>query len=68
MHRRRRTRIPERQPDLFLTPQSPAAAASPGWTSLPDVTQQAVTALMTRLLITHAAGATPEAEGDADER
>jgi len=69
MHRhRRRIRTPGRQPDLFLKPQPPAAEASPGWSSLPDVTQQSVAALMTRLLITHAAGAMPEAEGDADER
>jgi hypothetical protein len=68
MHRHR-IRTPERQPDLFLTPQPPAAGASPGWRGLPDATQQAVTALMTRLLITHAAaGAVPKLEGDADER
>ena len=69
MHRRR---TPERQPDLFLPSRPLSAEASPGWSSLPDVTQQAVTALMTRLLITHAGAgampAMPEGEGDADER
>jgi hypothetical protein len=69
MHRHRhRRRAPERQPDLFLPSRSPSAEASPGWSSLPDATQQAVTALMTRLLVTHAAGVAPEPEGDADER
>jgi hypothetical protein len=69
MHRhRRRSRAPERQPDLFSAPQPPIAGPAPGWSSLPDGARQAVTALMTRLLITHAAGAVPELEGDADER
>ncbi len=69
MHRhRRRIRTPGRQPDLFLNPQPPAAEASPGWSSLPDATQQAVAALLTRLLIAHAAGVAPEPGGDADER
>jgi hypothetical protein len=69
MHRHcRRFRKPERQPDLFSVPQPPGATAAPGWSSLPDGAQQAVTALVTRLLITHATGAAPKAGGDADER
>jgi hypothetical protein len=69
MHRhRRRTRTPERQPDLFLTPQRPAAEVGPGWSGLPDVTQQAVMALMTRLLVAHAGGKAPRAGDGADER
>jgi hypothetical protein len=67
MHRHRR-RTSVRQPDLFLPTQPWAAAGSPGWRSLPEAARQAVTALMARLLISHAAGATPEPEGEADER
>ena len=65
MHRHR---TPERQPDLFLPSRPLSAEASPGWSSLPDATQQAVAALLTRLLIAHAAGVAPEPGGDADER
>jgi hypothetical protein len=67
MHRHRR-RTPERQPDLLLSSQPLSAAASPGWSSLPNAAQRAVTALMARLLVTHAAGVAPELEDDADER
>ncbi len=67
MHRHLRW-TSERQPDLFLPSQPPSAAGSPGWSTLPEVTQQALTVLMARLLITHAAGVTPGSEGDADER
>jgi hypothetical protein len=67
MHRHHR-RTPERQPDLFLPSPPLRAVASPGWSSLPSTTRQAVTALMTRLLIAHAAGVAPEREDDADER
>ena len=69
MHRhRRRARTPERQPELFSAPQPPVAGAAPGWSTLPDRARHAVTALMTRLLITHASGAVPEPGSDADER
>jgi hypothetical protein len=69
MHRhRRRIRTPQRQPDLFSTPQPPMAATAPAWSSLPDGTQQAVMALMTRLLITPVAGAVSAPGGEADER
>jgi hypothetical protein len=66
MHRHRRRTL-ERQPDLFLAPPL-GAAGSPGWSGLPDSTQQALAALIVRLLITHAAGLAPGSEGDADER
>jgi hypothetical protein len=65
MHRHRTS---ERQPDLFLPSGPSGTEASPGWSSLPDATQRAVTALMTRLLVAHTAGVGPEPEGGADER
>jgi hypothetical protein len=69
MHRhRRRARTPERQPELFSAPQPPVAGAAPGWSTLPDPARHAVTALMTRLLITHASGTVPEPGSNADER
>ncbi len=67
MHRHRR-RTSELQPDLFPPPQPLVAAGGPGWSNLPNAAQQAVTALMTRLLIAHAADAASRAEGDGDER
>ena len=39
-----------------------------GWSRLPDRTRQAVTSLMTRLLVGHVADAAPAAGSDADER
>src|SRR5215211_647455 len=69
MHRhRRRARTPERQPELFSAPQPPVAGAAPGWSALPDQARHAVTALMTRLLITHASGTVPGPGSKADER
>ena len=65
MHRHRTS---GRQPDLFLPPQPLAATTDPAWSDLPDATQRALTVLVTRLLITHAAGAAPGFGGDADER
>jgi hypothetical protein len=44
------------------------AGTAPAWSSLPDGTQQAVMALMTRLLITPVAGAVSAPGGEADER
>ena len=67
MHRHRR-RTPERRSDFFLPSQPPGAAASPGWSSLPDAVQRDATALMARLLVAHAAGEASKAEDDADER
>ncbi len=67
MHRHRR-RTPERQPDFFLPSQPPGAAASPGWSSLPDAVQRDATALMAKLLVAHAAGEASKVEDDADER
>jgi hypothetical protein len=67
MHRHRTT-TSGHQPDLFPPPQSLAAATDPTWSDLPDVTREALTALVTRLLISHAAGAAPGPGGDAGER
>jgi hypothetical protein len=64
---RHRRRASDRQPDLFPPPRPPSAVGSPGWCSLPEAAQQAVTALMTRLLIAHAAAVAPGSHGDADE-
>ena len=69
MHRHRhRAQMPGRQPDLFSEPQPLAAEATPGWSTLPDQARHALTALMTRLLITHASGTVPEPGSSADER
>lgn len=69
---RRRNRGPYRQLDLCLASPPAAPDAAPGWSTLPDPTQQALTSLLTRLLIAHAGGTAPELgahpEGDADER
>lgn len=65
---RHRHRIPDRQPDLFATVPPPAPDPAPGWSNLPDRTRQAVTGLMTRLLIGHVAGAAVQQGSDADER
>lgn len=49
-HPRHRHRMPVRQPDLFGTIPPPTSDPTPGWSSLPDRTRQAVTSLVTRLL------------------
>jgi hypothetical protein len=41
---------------------------TPGWNTLPDQTRQALTGLMTRMLVAHAGGAAPESGSDGDER
>ena len=67
----RRPRRPHPQLDLLLARPSPTETA-PGWSSLPDQTRQALSSLLTRLLVTHVDGARllPQAapEEDADER
>ena len=69
MHRpHRRPRRPDHQLDLFQTSQASASISAPGWSALPDQTRQAVTGLMTRLLIAHAGGAATTPGGDGDER
>jgi hypothetical protein len=40
----------------------------PGWNDLPEQTRQAVTGLMSRLLVAHAGGAAPQPGSDGDER
>jgi hypothetical protein len=67
-HHRRQVRVLERQPDLFSALRPTQAAAAPGWSSLPEGAQQAVTMLITRLLVMHAADVALQPEGDADER
>ena len=66
-HHRRQVRALERQADFFSAPRSETAAAL-RWSSLPKSTQQTVTALITRLLVMHAADVAPQLEDDADER
>lgn len=71
MHRpSRRHRTLDRQLDLdlFPPPQASVSIPAPGWSALPDQTRQAVTGLMTRLLIAHAGGAVVEPGSDGDER
>jgi hypothetical protein len=67
-HTRHRHRTQDRQPDLFVTIPPPAPDLAAGWRRLPDRTRQAVTSLMTRLLVGHVADAAPAAGSDADER
>ncbi len=66
-HHRRQVRALENQADFFSALR-PETAAALRWSSLPKSTQQTVTALITRLLVTHAADAAPQLEDDADER
>ena len=67
-------RLPRRQPtldrqlDLFPRPQTSTPIPAPGWDALPDRTRQAVTGLMTRLLIAHAGGTIVEPGSEGDER
>ena len=66
-HHRRQVRALERQADFSSAPW-PETAAALRWSSLPKTTQHTVTALITRLLVMHAADAAPQLEDDADER
>lgn len=63
---RRQIRPLERQTDFFSAPR-PEATATLHWSSLPETTQHTVTALITRLLVMHAADVASQ-PGDADER
>jgi len=63
-HRHPWPRPPKRQLDLFAGSPPPA----PAWSALPDQTRQALTGLMTRLLLAHAGGAGSEPRSDGDER
>ena len=60
--------MPDHQLDLFQANQASASISAPGWSALPDQTRQAVTGLMTRLLIAHAGGAASQLGSDGDER
>ncbi len=66
-HRCHRTRTPGRQLE-FLAPTPPSAQhTTPEWSSLPQPTRHALTALMTRLLVDHAGGEThgvPRSDAD----
>jgi hypothetical protein len=42
--------------DLFATGSGGSAAPTPKWRTLPAPTRQALTALMTRLIVDHAVG------------
>jgi len=68
----RRPRRLYRRLDLLLLARPGPADAVPRWGSLPDQTRQALSGLLTRLLVAHADGTRlpPQAvpEGDADER
>ena len=69
MHRlSQRPRALDRQLDLFPPPQASTLIAAPGWSALPEQTRQAVTGLMSRLLVAHAGGAAPQPGSDGDER
>lgn len=57
-------RPPKRQLDLFAGSPPP----TPAWSALPDQTRQALTGLMTRLLLAHAGEAGPKSRSDGDER
>jgi len=67
-----RPRRPHRQLELLLAAMPAPADAAPRWTSLPDPTRQALTGLLTRLMVANAAnaGLPPNAvpKGDADEQ
>jgi hypothetical protein len=65
---RRRTRTPDRQLDLLDPRPSSAPGATPGWGSLPPDTRRTLTGLMTRLLVEHAGGGSPDRRSGADER
>lgn len=67
-HPRRRPRAPNRQLDLFPGGPPPAPGTTLGWNTLPDQTRQALTGLMTCLLVAHVGGAAPESGSDGDER
>ena len=65
----RRPRRSDPQLDLGLT-RAPSALTPPAWSTLPVSTQQVLTRLLTRLLVSHA-DRTPRPDaraGGADER
>ena len=68
-HPRRRTCNPPLQLELGFIEAPMAPAGLPSWTALPEATQQRLTELLTRLLVSHGgdAGAAP-ARSSADER
>lgn len=63
-----RPRRPDHQLDLF--PSSPASTLLPlpGWNDLPEQTRQAVTGLISRLLVAHAGDTALQPRSDGDER
>ena len=65
--RRRRAQTLDRQLDLFEPSPSSARGATPGWSALPNQTQRTLTGLVTRLLIAHAGGETPDLRSSADD-
>ena len=69
---RLRLRTSQRQFDLGLTSLPATPSTPPAWCTLPEPTQRMLAGLLTRLLVGHAGGVTPELQarstGDADER
>ena len=65
---RRRPRRPDQQLDFLMVSPQPTSNPLPGWSVLPDQARQAVTELMTRLLIAHAGGAAGHPGNGDDER
>ena len=62
-YRHNRRPRPQRQMDLFGSDLSNGAIGAPAWPELPAEAREAVTSLMTRLILDHAATtATPRAK------
>lgn len=53
------------QLELFPDTRSTSATLTPPWRSLPDDTRQALTRLMTRLMVEHAGAADGETDHEA---
>ena len=69
MHRLRcRPQRLDPQLDLFPSPQASTLIPVPGWNDLPEQTRQAVTGLISRLLVAHVGGTALQPGSDGDER
>ena len=47
-------RLPSPQLELFPQKTPPPSAGAPSWTTLPEPTREALTGLVTRMLLSHA--------------